>query len=324
MADPSGPGSSLRPLGLGEVLDRAVNLCVKYFVPLTVIFVVYAIPLAVVQFFATQDFNHVLQSLVDAMRSGRQGDQSTALARELDSMSGVNAWAPLLILMSYFVYPLPAAALIATAAGFYLGKPVTFGEAYQAALSRWLNLIGVNVMYSFAAGFLYLAFVFLIVLLAFGIGFLYSVLPAVGIAIGVILGVLFLVLTIGFVIVATLAFEMSYFGCVLEKQNLAVAFVRGISRVFVGIGLRRSLLVGCAFAAIILGIGIVTAVGEAVIIGFFKDPVLGTVYTTVVRIATSAFTTAFITIFYFDLRVREEGLDLQLAAQASGSLPSTP
>jgi hypothetical protein len=145
-----------------------------------------------------------------------------------------------------------------------------------------------------------------------------------GIAIGVLIGLLFLGLTIAFLIVATLAFEMSYFGCVLERQNLAVAFVTGIQRVFVGIGLRRSLLVGFAFAAIMVGIALVAGAGEAVIIGWLNLPVLGTVYTTVVRIATSAFTTAFIAVFYFDLRVREEGLDLQLAAQAATAPVSTP
>jgi hypothetical protein len=41
------------------------------------------------------------------------------------------------------------------------------------------------------------------------------------------------------------------------------------------------------------------------------------VYATIIEVATAAFTTAFITIFYYDLRVREEALDLQIAAQAA-------
>jgi hypothetical protein len=109
---------------------------------------------------------------------------------------------------------------------------------------------------------------------------------------------------------------MSYFGCVLEGQNLAEAFISGLRRVFVGIGLRRSLLVGAAFFAILIGIEIVAGVGSAVLVGVLRSIIAGTVYTTIIEVATAAFTTAFITIFYYDLRVREEALDLQIAAQA--------
>jgi hypothetical protein len=309
------PETPLRPLGLGEVLDRAVNLCVKYFVPLTLIFLVYAIPLGVLQFFALP---HDLSKFIAVMTAQMQGKGDQAeMTRQLSDSSGLSPWFLLVYLMLFFVYPLPLAALIAATAGFYLQKPQTFGESYRIALSRWGHLIGINFMYGFAGGFVYFIVVLLIFILGLGVALLYSASSAAGIAVGVILGTISLVVTLGFVIVAMLAWQISMVSCVIEKLNLAVAFMKGISRVFTGIGLRRSLLVGCAYGAILLGIQMVAGFGELLVIGLLKSDIAGTIYVTVVGVATAAFTTAFITIFYFDLRVREEGLDLQLAAQAA-------
>ena len=61
---------------------------------------------------------------------------------------------------------------------------------------------------------------------------------------------------------------------------------------FSGIGLRRSLLGGFAFTAILLGIELVAGLGEVLVIGVLKSDVAGTIYTTLVRLATAAFTTA--------------------------------
>jgi hypothetical protein len=178
-------------------------------------------------------------------------------------------------------------------------------------------LIGVNIMYGFAGGFVYFIVIVLVFVLALGIGFLYSMSSTAGIIVGIVIGTAALLVMIAFIIVAVLAWEISTVSCVVEQLNLAIAFVKGITRVFSGIGLRRSLLVGFAFTAILLGIELVAGLGEVLVIGVLKSDVAGTIYTTLVRLATAAFTTAFIAIFYFDLRVREEGLDLQLAAQAA-------
>jgi hypothetical protein len=91
--------------------------------------------------------------------------------------------------------------------------------------------------------------------------------------------------------------------------------------VFFGVGLQRALLVGLAYVAILLGIEFVSSVGAVVLIGIVHSSVAGVAYETIVRVITAAFTTAFIAIFYFDLRVREEGFDLQLAAQAARTGP---
>jgi hypothetical protein len=105
---------------------------------------------------------------------------------------------------------------------------------------------------------------------------------------------------------------------VLEGASFWDAFASGLRRVFVGVGLRRSLLVGLAYFAIFLGIGIVNAVGQGVLFGFVHSDVLGAIFSVIASVIAGAFSTVFLVLFYYDLRVREEGLDLQLSA---GALP---
>ncbi len=317
------PGSMqnrLRPLALGEVLDRAVNLCVQYFVPLSLIFLVYAVPLAVVQYFATQDFAHILQTITRTLTPvpGRAADPA-ALGRTLGAVRS-NGWYFLLIALTFLVAPLPTAALISATTQAYLGRATSFEQAYRHAASRWLPLIGVNVLYAFALGAVYVALVIVFTLAIFAIALVTVGARSAGIVLGAIVGVLGLGAMIAFLIVAALAFQVSYFTCVVERAGVRRSFGLGISRVFGGIGLRRSLLVGIVYVALGLGIVLVSLAGEALLEGLLHSVALGTAYATIVRVATAAFTTAFVAIFYFDLRVREEGLDLQLAAEDAAQL----
>ncbi|MDQ2857349.1 MAG: hypothetical protein M3R53_01690 [Candidatus Eremiobacteraeota bacterium] len=311
----NGTQNRLRPLALGEVLDRAVNLCVKYFVPLSLIFLVYAVPLAVVQYFATQDFAHILQTITGALTPvpGRPADPQ-ALARALGSVRS-NGWYAVLLALTFFVAPLPTAALISATSEAYLGRATSFARAYRHAAGRWLPLIGVNVLYGLALGAAYVALIIAFTLAILGIALVAAGARVAGIVLGAIVGVVGLGAMVAFFIVAALAFQVSYFTCVVERAGVRRSFGLGVSRVFGGLGLRRSLLVGIVFVALGLGIVVVSLAGEALLEGLLHSVPLGTAYATIVRVATAAFTTAFIAIFYFDLRVREEGLDLQLAAQ---------
>ena len=50
-----GVPTTLRPLGLGELLDRAVTLCVRNFWPLAAIYVGFAVLVEVLQFLGGPD-----------------------------------------------------------------------------------------------------------------------------------------------------------------------------------------------------------------------------------------------------------------------------
>jgi hypothetical protein len=325
----AGPETVLRPLGIGEILDRAVNVCVRNFVTLGVIYLVFVIPLSVIQYYATKDFATVLQAIVESAKSGH-GAASADVLQKLGSAnagySGINAWTVLLWVAAIAVGPLPAGALIAAVAAVYLKQPTSFALAYRVGLARWANLLGVELMYCFAGGFLYLIAVLGILAVFFAVGVLYSVANTAGIVLGVVVGIVVLVLAIVVVTLVALALQMSFLACVIERANFVTSFLSGLRRVFTGIGVRRALPFGLAYIAIFIGVGIVGGVGEVVLTGLLRSPAAGVAYGAVVRLISAAFSTAFVVIFYYDLRVREEGLDLQLQAEsvAPSSLPPLP
>ena len=318
-----GTRAVLRPLGVGEVLDRAVTLSVKNFVVLATIFVVYAIPLGIAQFFASQGLVGMLSkiqvSLAASSAAGKPADPA-ALAHAFASLGSVGGWYPAFILVAFLISPLPTAALIEACTALYLGRATTFALAYRTALERWSKLIALGLLYMASGIALYVVVLILVFVLAFAIAFVTSAVKTLGIALAVGVVVLATVASIAFFIVAALAWQVSYFTCVVEGAGPVASFRLGLRRVFVGVGPKRSMLVGLAFFAILIGIALVTLVGEATLAAVTHSPLVGTIYETLVRVATAAFTTAFIAIFYFDLRVREEGLDLQLdAARARGT-----
>ncbi len=308
---------SLRPLGIGEVLDRAVTLCVRFFVPLALVYVVFAIPMGIVQYLSSRrllGLLAVLQTATQARQTAGLPTDPTAVFRQISAADYGSAFVWLVVFAFVFA-PLPAAALIESACTFHLGRTIDFAGAYRVALSRWLPLIGLNVVYLLAAIVLYLAVALVAIVVGLAIGALYVASHAAGIAIGVIFGGALVLVAIVFAVLVALAIQISYFTVVFEGTPAVRAFVRGVERVFTRRGFGRSLLFGAAWIAIGIGVAIVGGLGGALLFGLSHSDVLGAIYQTILRVVVTLFTTVFIAIFYFDLRVREEGFDLQLAAQ---------
>ena len=321
MEPTTGAASSLRPLGLGEVLDRAVNLCVRHFTTFALIYLVFAVPLAVFQFFGTQDQAKVFGALTDMLQqqahTGKPADPEQFL-KTLSHGPVFNVWTALALVSLLLVGPLPKAALISATSASYLGGSARFADAYRVALQKWLPLIGINLLYLGCGFVAYILLIVVAVVTGLALSLLVALLHAVGIAIAVAVGLVVVLAVLALAVVVGLALQVSYFTCVVENVPFVLAFSQGLQRVFQRVGLRRSLLVGLAYIAIVIGILVVSLLGQSVLFGLLHSNVAGTVYTTAVSIATAAFTTAFVGIFYFDLRVREEGLDLQLATLPPG------
>ena len=309
---------NLRPLGIGEVLDRAVTLCVRFFVPLAVVYVVFAIPQGIVQYFAGRGFSRLLTAFTAAVQTqvatGRPADPAK-LAHDLAGSPAPSGWIGLAWIVVFLVSPLAVAALVEMTAADYLARPSSFSSAYRTALNRWVPLIGLNLLFALSGSVLYVVFLFVVVLLSLGVAFLYVFSHPLGFIVGIPLALVLLASVIAFAVVVTLAIQVSYFTCVIERATPVRSFTASLSRVFGKIGLPRALLFGAAYLAIALGIGLVALIGEVTVTSVFHSDVAAVTYATLLRLLTAIFTTAFVCIFYFDLRVREEGYDLQLAAQ---------
>jgi hypothetical protein len=316
----TGNAPALRPLGVGELLDRAVTLCVRHFGTFALIYLAFAVPVAIFQFYGTGDQSKVAGALIDVFRNaGGKAPDPVAINRALGS-APANAYTYLFLFFALVVAPLPAAALITANSRAYLGERTTFGDSYRAAFGKWLPLLGIELLYAVCGVIVYLAALFLAVAVVLALVLLGAAVRWLAVAAGAVLALGFLLALVFGVTLVLLAVQISFFACVVEGEPFIAAFSAGLRRVFGGGRIWRSLGVGLAYVAISIGIFLVATAGQSILFGLIRSNVLGTAYGTLLRVGTVAFTTAFMTIYYFDLRVRSEGLDLQLEAQRSGLL----
>ena len=310
---------ALRPLGVGEMLDRAVTLCVRNFPLLALVWGAYAVVESVLAYFGSSDQSKMYGALADMLTAQSHGKpvDPDAFSKAFANGAVLNGWTFAHIAAVSLLLPLPIAALIWAISRLYRGEPATFGEAYRVALARFLNVLMYNIIWIGGAIVAYLGFVLLTLVVVFLGAALVSVLHGAGVALITILSILLGLAFLAAALVVSLAYQVGLFTCVLEPRNFAESFTLGLRRIFGGIGWKRSLLFALPYLALGLGFTIVSGAGQLIVYGLARSQIAGLAYTALVSLGSMTFITAFMTIFYYDVRVREEGLDLQLAAEAA-------
>jgi hypothetical protein len=305
---------NLRPLGIGEILDRAVNLAVQKFVPLLIIYIAYGIPFALVGYAFTARYAGLLQTF-SAPRA------NPAVFPTIPPEFILFAF--VLVVVFLVTLPLPTAALLESTSAFYFERTTSFGQAYRVAFERYGQMLLLTLLYIVVGLGLYIAVGIVLVLLGLGIALIAAASKIVAIVLGILLGIAGISAAIVLLVIVSLMLQVGYFTCVIERASCVPAFRLAIKRTFSGIGVKRTLLVGLVYFAISIGIGIVSIAGQLLITGLLQATTAGTivslVYSGILRVLAAVFVTVFLTIFYFDLRVREEGLDLELAAARAGA-----
>src|SRR5471030_2071553 len=133
--------SDLRPLGAGEILDRAVTVFVRHFWLLVLILALVAIPVAILSYFSQPDITKMLTDFqkVLAIPPGHR-DQAKPILDQMNA-SALGPVAALTYLLQLLVGPLAVTACVIAIARSYRGEPPSVGVAYRAALGRWLAQI---------------------------------------------------------------------------------------------------------------------------------------------------------------------------------------
>jgi hypothetical protein len=299
---------TLRPLGIGEILDRAVNLSIKHFLPLLFIYIAYGIPFAIAAYVFTVRYTALLQAFAVPRASQTLPTFPPELILTIIALA----------IVFFLTYPLPTVALIESTSAFYLGRTTSFGQAYRVAFERYGQMLLLTLLYLLVGLALYIVVAIVIGLLVLGIVLIAAASKVVAIALGIVLGIAAVAAAIVLFMIVSLMLQVGYFTCVIERASCVTAFRLAIKRTFSGIGVKRTLLVGLVYFAISLGIGIVSGAGQVTISGLLHGSATGTVlslvYAAILRVLVAVLVTVFLAIFYFDLRVREEGLDLEIAA----------
>jgi len=293
----------LQPLGLGELLDRTISLYRRnFFAFLGILGIVY-IPLSLLQIGLA--YLNASQNAAISV-SPLEAPFDTGLTPQSITTLGLNLFSGLLT--TIFISGIATAVFTGAVADSYLGQPVTIGGAYRRVGRAWLTLLGTLLVSAFVGA-------------ALGVWWL---IPCVGWFTG--LGILIYFQGIIIPLVASVV--------VLERRSGRAALRRAWdlarSRFWwmlgftVILGLFAQLVI--TGPVLVLGIILGVVVGQfditpspqtlavaQTIVGGLSGMILGLLYTPLQLTAVS--------LVYFDLRVRSEGLDLALQT-ADPALPA--
>lgn len=298
---------SLRPLGIGEIFDRAVTLYVRNFVLFAIIAAFLVVPLSIANYFVVAQGAGSFAQILDQI-------QHPTHASSPASLGAFGPWFFVVILVSFFLSPFMYVAMAAAVARVYKGEMPDWRTAYGVALRHAASIIGMTFCQlltlagaGFAGGIaLVLAFTVAVLLVRF--------VTPLGVALVVLSIVLFLIYFIALML-CYLAIALAFDAIGIEEARFGRAFSSGFARIFNRSEIGKAALICLAFIAVQLALTIVIGVGNGLIETFVRLPILQTAFQGAASLVTSGFLGVLLAVYYFDVRVRREGLDMQAAIE---------
>lgn len=298
----------LRPLGFGEIFDRAVTLYIRNFVSFAGIVAVLIVPLAILQYVLDTlegpQFDAMIQILEHPERA-----RSEHLPTLLDT-PGALTITVVSVLAAYFIWPFALNAVAVGVARLYRGKPVEFRACYEAVLHRWLGIVAMlGVELLVLLGWYLATVVVVVVVVLIAAPFIVAV-PALA-AIPVIVGIfVFLAMLL---LLAPLAVALAFcmYGIVIEERGVGNAIALGFARVFNRNEFWRAVLFAVSAGAVVMGASLMISAISLVFI-FAHLIVLEVLLDSLSRAAIAPFGVVLLAVYYFDVRIRREGYDLEV------------
>jgi hypothetical protein len=308
----------LRPLGVGEILDRAVTLFVRRFAVLILILALVAIPVAVLQYASapsTADWLTGIQRVL-ALPPGHVQEQREIL-RELSQKNQVGALGVFFIVLGAVLGALSTTACMIGVAQAYAGKLPSVREVYRQAVRRWPAQLVAGAAYMGIGFVLSIALGFAIVAVAFAVAALAHSSRLAATLVGIALGLLVLAVFIGGFVLLYFAAQMTLAAIALEEPNPIRGIAHGLRRTLSPAIFGRTMLV----ATVLFG---VSTIGSLILLGIASTASVLTHLTALYPViavtgglALNALMTTFVVLYAYDVRVRREGYDLAVAAQTS-------
>jgi hypothetical protein len=191
-------------------------------------------------------------------------------------------------ILSFVGSTLASGACFRAIASAYLGRRTDWRDSLRYALHRIHSIVWVTILGGVVAG----------------IGFVLCILPGIYLWVGFSLAI------------PALLTEDTRGGRALGRSRELVRDYWWRVFAVVLLGTLLSSILGGAIAGVVAGVTTVNTTTESVV-GVILNIVAGTVS----KLVTTPFVAAFVTVLYFDLRVRKEAFDLQLLAQRIGVEP---
>jgi hypothetical protein len=279
--------AELRPLGFGEMLDRAVTLAVRNAGPLVAAVALPYVPLALLQWALLGDF--YAGEPVQAITASDWG------------------WLALTTLLGMLVFAFARAAAVAIAYGAYLERRVGVGSAFHVALARFRAMVALGVV-------TVVCFVALTALLLLPMVIVGGIVTAAGMTDRPAIVTAFLVTAViasPFLLWFALGFDMASIG--VTRGSGGFAALRTALGATVFRNPSRSLIAGLIVSLL--------SFAAVVILSFASDSLPSAGWRvfaslgigTVASIASEIVTVTFLVVYDVDVAVRHEGFDLALA-----------
>ncbi|MGA2760206.1 MAG: hypothetical protein ABSF08_07820 [Candidatus Cybelea sp.] len=304
----------LRPLGFGEIFDRAVTLYIRNLVPFATIVVVFVLPISILQYLvdlgSQPEFNALIAIFRHPERAGTQH-----IPTIFDS-PGMIAGSLAILFLTYLLWPFALNAVAVGVAALYRNRPVRFVASYEIVLRRWLQILGLLLVDLAVALLWYVATVLLVVAVVVVAIFLgkVSAAAAVWFWAGFIGAILVLIVSIPLVAPLYVALTFSMYSVVIEERGVLESLSLGFKRIFNRAEFWRALLFAVAALATVAGGSMVfgvLAIGAA----FAHLPGLQAIIEGLARAAITPFAVVLLAVYYFDVRIRREGFDLEASLE---------
>ena len=307
----------LRPLRIGEILDRAVTLFVRRFAVIVLILALVAIPIAIAEYIAQPQTSGMLDDMrrVLSVPPGHQREAAAQIA-QLFAKNRIGQWGLGLVVVQLIFSTLSATACVIAVAQAYAGGLPSVRAVYREALRRWpAQLLALGVYLGLAFGAVVGLFI-IVFFVALTLGLLTRSSPASATFVGIAIALVALSFTLGVGALLYLAAELTFISIALEDPNPFRGIGNGLRRTLSPALFRRSLLVATiVFVVSAVGSVVLTAIAGTLSVVTHLTA-LYPIVAVVGGVVLNALVTTFIVIYSIDIRVRREGYDLALAVRA--------
>ncbi|HEY6327554.1 MAG TPA: hypothetical protein VIW73_13700 [Candidatus Cybelea sp.] len=301
----------VRPLDLGDIFNRAITLYMRHFRALAGIALAAILPLALVQYVTLRLEGPQLDALLAVWQHPeRLGTQQLPTV-----FNSPTALAPTIVsvLVGYLVMTFAVCAVAVATSEVYRNEAISVGRAYRTVLARWPAILG---MLGIVLGVLIVCYVVLVLIVS------------IPLIIGAMISqaVIFIVPVIGLVAVVAIFFALAlllvtgafaFFGIAVEGRSVPTSIELAVSRIYTRSQFGRALV--CAIAA---GAVMTVPAGLVDTVAFFglgRYPAGYIALDSVVRWAILPFSALILAVYYFDVRVRREGFDLEDGIFSNGA-----
>ncbi|HTU83105.1 MAG TPA: hypothetical protein VMF61_13305 [Candidatus Acidoferrales bacterium] len=297
----------LRPLGFGEIFDRAITVYVRNFIPFASLVSVVIVPLAVLQYVvdrsSTSEIDRALEILAHPTKAA-----PPVLPGFMTSPGAALAFVLLLIVV-WAVWPFALNAVTVGVARLYRGSAVDFRACYRASLQRWPSVLALLLLEAAIFIAWYVGFVIAVAVVAV----LATLIARASVPLGVFVGVFgAIVFVAGLLVLAPLIVALTFAmnAIVVEERSAVAALNAGFTRVFNRHEIWRALLFSIAAGAVMMAASSLTGLLAFFFI-FHHWIAAEVIVTSVFRAAIAPFSIVLLAIYYFDVRIRREGYDLE-------------